>query len=121
MRIFKKLIVMSVAISMLPSLAWAGNAEHGKLAYQTYCTQCHGINGDGKGVNAPHLAVQPRNHTDRGEMSARTDQDLFKAIKEGGQAVNKSILMPNWDGNLSDQEINDLVAYLRQICCQGGK
>ena len=73
----------------------APNAANGKALYQTYCVQCHGVNGDGKGINAPHLSVQPRNHTDRSEMSARTDEDLFKAIKDGGQAVNKSVLMPN--------------------------
>ena len=54
-------------------------------------------------------------------MSARTDDDLFKAIKEGGQAVNKSILMPNWDGNMTDAEIHDVVAYLRALCCAGAK
>lgn len=116
-----QLLTVSSAVLLLPSLAMGGNAEHGQAVYKAYCTQCHGISGDGKGVNAPELAVQPRNHTDRAEMSARTDEDLFKAIKEGGQAVNKSILMPNWDGNLSDQEIDDLVAYLRQLCCQAAK
>lgn len=95
----------------------SANAENGKALYQTYCVECHGINGDGNGVNAPHLSVQPRDHTGRAEMSARTDADLFKSIKEGGQAVNKSILMPNWDGNMSDQEIHDVVAHLRELCC----
>ena len=96
----------------------SANAANGKALYQTYCVQCQGVNGDGKGINAPHLSVQPRNHTDRTEMSARTDEDLFKAIKEGGQAVNKSVLMPNWDGNMSDEEIHDVVAYLRELCCK---
>jgi len=98
--------------------AQAGDAVHGKALYQAYCVQCHGSKGEGNGINAAHLKVQPRNHTDRAEMSARTDADLIKAIKFGGQAVNKSNLMPNWDGNLSDIEIDDLVAFLRQLCCQ---
>lgn len=102
---------------MVGSGAHAGDADHGKALYEAYCVQCHGSNGQGNGINAPHLKVQPRNHTDRAEMSARTDAELFKAIKFGGQAVNKSNLMPNWDGNLSDTEIYDLVAFLRQLCC----
>lgn len=110
-----------IALSLIPAIASAADAEHGAELYRTYCTQCHGSNGDGKGINTPHLSVQPRNHTDYDEMSARTDEDLIKAIKEGGQAVNKSILMPNWDGNLSDSEVLDLVAYLRKICCGSGK
>lgn len=106
---------------LLATTSQAADVQHGKTLYRAYCVQCHGITGDGKGVNAPHLSVQPRNHTDRAEMSARTDEELFKSIKEGGQAVNKSILMPNWDGNLNDPQIHDIVAYLRHICCQMGE
>lgn len=89
----------------------------GKKLYVAICSQCHGITGEGNGINAPELEVVPRNHTDRGEMAARTDEDLFKAIAEGGQAINKSILMPNWGNHLSEQDINDLVAWLRVLCC----
>lgn len=113
---FRTLSLMT-AFLLAPAAAFAADAGHGKALYHNYCTQCHGLGGNGKGVNAPHLAVQPRNHTDTAEMSARTDADLFKAIKEGGQAVNKSNLMPNWGGNLKDDEIHDIVAYLRVLCC----
>lgn len=121
MNAFFKVAAAAGALAVMSIPAQAADAAHGKALYRAYCTQCHGLAGNGKGVNAPELAVQPRNHTDRAEMSARSDADLFKAIKEGGQAVNKSILMPNWDGNMSDGEIHDLVAYLRQLCCASGK
>lgn len=101
----------------LSAFALAGEEEGGQL-YRAFCAQCHGLTGEGNGVNAPELEVAPRNHTDRGEMSARTDEDLHKAIAEGGQAINKSILMPNWGNHLDEQEINDLVAYLRVLCCK---
>lgn len=100
----------------LPVTALA-DAAHGEKLYETFCAQCHGVTGEGKGVNAPELEVAPRNHRDKGEMSTRTDEDLFRAIAEGGQAINKSILMPNWGNHLSEQDINDLVAYLRVLCC----
>lgn len=96
----------------------AADAESGWLLYKTNCSQCHGIEGTGKGINAPHLEVAPRNHTDYEEMITRTDEELYKAIAEGGQAVNKSVLMPNWGKTLSDDQINDVIAYLRKICCQ---
>ena len=54
-------------------------------------------------------------------MQARSDADLFKAIKQGGKAVDKSVLMPNWDANMSDDEIRDLVAYLRVLSNTGAK
>lgn len=114
----KRLTIIGIALLLCANVASAAtNAEHGKVLYHTYCTQCHGVQGHGNGVNAARLSVQPRNHTDHSEMVARTDDELVKAIKDGGQAVNKSILMPNWDGNLSDNDIHDIVAYLRQLCC----
>lgn len=90
--------------------------------YRTYCVQCHGVNGDGKGINIRDMSVQPRDHTDAKEMSTRSDEDLFKVIKEGGVAVNKSVLMPPWGGVLSDEEIQELVQHLRTLCnCRFGK
>lgn len=89
--------------------------------YRAYCVQCHGMNGDGKGVNIRDMSVQPRDHTDAKAMSARSDDSLFKVIKEGGTSVSKSILMPTWEGTLSDEEIRDMVGHLRTLCkCKFG-
>jgi cytochrome c oxidase cbb3-type subunit 3 len=76
------------------------------------------VNGNGKGINAAHMSVQPRDHTDTKEMSARTDDELFKVIQQGGKSINKSVLMPIWGGNLSDDDIHALVGHLRKLCCQ---
>ena len=94
-----------------------GATPTGKQLYQAYCSQCHGLEGDGFGVNSYDLDVAPRDHTDTEEMSARTDQELFKAIQLGGKSVNKSVLMPAWGGNLDDDEIHSIVSHLRDICC----
>lgn len=99
--------------------AWAGE-ESGESLYKTYCWQCHGMEGNGMGINVRDMSVQPRDHTDAKEMSTRSDAELFKAIKHGGQSISKSVLMPPWDGVLSDDEIHRLVRYLRTLChCQG--
>lgn len=107
--------------TLLVSVSSVGSVcaqDSGEELYQVYCTQCHGMTGDGKGVNATHLSVAPRNHRDRAEMSARTDDELIKVISEGGTSINKSNLMPAWGGNLSDEEISALVAFLRTLCCE---
>lgn len=115
----KVLVLLAAGLSaaVARNAAADGDAQRGASLYRVYCTQCHGLNGDGYGVNTRDMAVLPRNHTDAGEMSARTDADLFKAIQGGGKAVNKSVLMPSWEGNLDEQDINDLIAYLRELCC----
>lgn len=114
----------TVLLLALLLMAWSAAlpaAETGADLYKTYCWQCHGLSGDGMGVNVRDMSVQPRDHTDAKEMASRSDADLFKAIKDGGQAISKSVLMPPWGGSLSDDEIRTLVGYLRELCqCQYG-
>jgi cytochrome c oxidase cbb3-type subunit 3 len=84
--------------------------------YRTYCVQCHGLDGNGKGVNIKDMSVQPRDHTDAKAMSGRSDEALFKVIKEGGPSIDKSVLMPPWGDTLSDDEIREMVTHLRGLC-----
>lgn len=84
--------------------------------YGVYCVQCHGLKRTGTGINLPGLATKPRDHTDRKSMGDTPDDELFKAIKEGGLSVNKSVLMPSWGATLSEQQITELVKYLRKVC-----
>lgn len=104
-----------LALTFAPHNSVAEEVIRGKELYRAYCAQCHGLEGDGYGVNAAYMAVQPKDHTETKEMVARTDEDLFKAIKFGGAAVNKSVLMPGWKNNLTDAEMKDLVSYLRVL------
>ena len=97
--------------------AFAQQAAQGKQLYEMYCTQCHGINGDGQGVNAAAMNVQPRSHIETEEMSQRSDEELYKVIEQGGASINKSVLMPAWKDNMNPDQINALVAYLRELCC----
>lgn len=112
-------VSLALGLLALPLLAAAGD-ETGAQLYAAYCTQCHGINGDGRGVNAAQMDVLPRSHIDPVEMGARQDPDLFKVIKEGGKSINKSVLMPAWGDNLDDEQINKLVRHLRELCNCGG-
>jgi cytochrome c oxidase cbb3-type subunit 3 len=96
-------------------------AAHGETAeenYRLYCAQCHGTQGNGQGINqtAGGLAVSPRNHTNAMEMSKLSDAEIRLAISEGGDAVQKSELMPAWEKTISAREIDDLVLYLRNLC-----
>lgn len=115
-----KLFIFLLLTLFLAPLANAADGEKAKDNYRVYCIQCHGMQGDGMGLNIRDMSVQPRDHTDVKSMSSRTDTELFKVIKEGGVAINKSSLMPSWGDTLSDDEIHDLVQYLRTLCkCKG--
>lgn len=112
----KKMLL--AACLLAGSTSASADDDRGAVLYEVYCTQCHGLKGNGGGINAAHMSVLPRDHTDTGEMSARTDEELFKVIKQGGKSINKSVLMPMWGGNLSDQDIYALVDHLRKLCCR---
>ena len=113
---------LAIAVSALAALALSvsGRADdqyaHAEQLYNTYCVQCHGVNRNGKGVNTPDMSVQPRDHTDAKGMGDIPDDELLQAIRDGGLAVNKSVLMPNWGDVLSEADIKELVAYLRHVC-----
>lgn len=111
-----RLTITAITVALLVQTPVRAEGE-GEQLYQAYCTQCHGVSGDGKGINSAQMTVMPRNHSDTAEMSARTDAELFKVIAQGGPSVNKSVLMPAWGGNLTDEQINALVAHLRTLCC----
>ena len=109
--------VAGACLLLAPALSGAAD-PHARAArnYDTYCVQCHGMERNGQGVNSASMSVQPRDHTDAKGMADIPDQELFDAIKEGGLAVNKSVLMPVWGNVLSEEEIQEMVAYLRHVC-----
>jgi len=108
---------------MLPANAAAANEQYAKAARNyDYCAQCHGINRNGRGINSRDMSVQPRDHTDAKGMGDIPENEILKVIKEGGLAVNKSVLMPAWGNVMSDTEIREMAAYLRHVCnCGSGK
>lgn len=109
-------LLLGLCLFAGPSLA--ADKESPEVLYEVYCAQCHGLKGDGRGINAPSMTTEPADHTDASLMGEKTDQELFEIIKFGGKAGALSGLMPRWEGNLSDQEIKDLVSYLRILCCK---
>lgn len=96
----------------------SGESASGKDLYKMYCTQCHGIKGDGQGINAASMSVQPRSHIETEEMSLRSDEELYKVIEQGGASINKSVLMPAWEDNMTAEQINAVVDHLRELCCK---
>lgn len=108
---------LGALLSVIAFAAAAGDEPppHAMKLYNVYCVQCHGVNRNGNGVNSRDMAVKPRDHTDTKAMGDTPDDLLFKAIKGGGLAVGKSVLMPRWEGVLTDDEIKEMVVYLRFV------
>ena len=91
------------------------DAARGEQVYATYCSSCHGARGAGDGPVAAGLDPKPAKHTNGEYMNALSNEHLFKVTKEGGPAVGKSPLMAPWGGTLSDEQIWDIVAFVRSL------
>lgn len=103
---------------LLSQYASAENDKIEKAAklYDLYCAQCHGVGRDGKGVNTVGLSVQPRDHSDTAAMSSLPRDQMVRAIRDGGAAVNKSPLMPPWASVLTDEQVDLMADYLLHVC-----
>lgn len=84
--------------------------ERGRAVYLTNCILCHGINGDGKGRAAAFYEPPPTNLI----LSEATEDDMRNIISNGGRAVGKSEAMPMWSEQISSQEIEDVVQFVRK-------
>lgn len=113
------LLSLGVAVYVSPrskaSPSPAGNATAGSEIHKGNCAKCHGPGGKGDGPAGKLLKTKPADWTDKGKMSKLSDNDLFNVIKEGGGAVGKSKLMPAWKDKLSDQQIWDVIAFIRAL------
>ncbi|MFQ5847246.1 MAG: c-type cytochrome [Candidatus Methylomirabilales bacterium] len=96
-----------------------GDPKAGKKSFSTLCASCHGETGKGDGPAAATLPTKPKDLADAKHMNSLKDAYLFKVIKEGGASVGKSPLMPPWGSQLKDQDIWDVVAYIRTLAKSG--
>jgi cytochrome c553 len=107
-----RIAVLALAVWSFEGLAFAGEQEgmeKTKATYQNICQSCHGERGDGKGITAPTLRTKPK---DFAKLTDKSEEHLFKAIKEGGAAVKLSPLMIAYASQLSDEEIRQMVRYV---------
>ncbi|MFW2404127.1 MAG: c-type cytochrome [Gammaproteobacteria bacterium] len=89
-----------------------GDAQAGQDLHLENCAECHGYDGKAE-VIVMHMDEPPRDQTDAEYMASLSDAFLYLAICSGGDAVGRSIVMPGWGDVLTDQEIKDLVAWVR--------
>jgi mono/diheme cytochrome c family protein len=88
----------------------AGKAIYLGDADTDACALCHGKKGDGKGGLAKLYDPPPRNFTCGNTMSVIGDGQLFWVIRYGSTDTG---MPPHRD--LSDKQIWQLVAYVRQL------
>ena len=89
-----------------------GDRDRGEKLYSRYCRGCHGEEGKGDGlVFMPHV----NNLTRKGYIDQLPDSYLLLAITKGGPGIGKSNYMPSWEGTLSNEQMWDIIAYVRSL------
>jgi mono/diheme cytochrome c family protein len=97
--------------SLLPRDSVDAAVFRGGLVYANYCVTCHGINADGNGRAARLYSPKPANL----RASDKPDAYFGLIVQKGGAALGRSEFMPSWEAELTNEQVHDLVAYLRSI------
>ena len=93
-----------------PALSASSNTEKGKETYKTYCVGCHGMKGKGDGPAGKMLTPPPADFTSK-KTSGKADEKLLATIGNG----RPKTAMPPWKGTLSEQQMRDVLGYIRTL------
>jgi len=77
-----------------------GDPDNGAAMFAQNCAGCHGQNAEGGGVGPTLVSA---------EMKAQNDDFFRQTILNGRSGT----AMPAWQGRLSAQDIEDVIAFLR--------
>jgi mono/diheme cytochrome c family protein len=81
--------------------------QRGEGVFMRSCAGCHGP--DAKGTHPPGFTTPPRDLTDPALQARLNDEQIKETIHYGkGQ-------MPNFGAALPDEDVNDLVAFIRSV------
>jgi len=92
-------------------------ASRAERLWTEFCAECHGTDGRGSWRAALFL-IHPGDLTDPAVTGRDTDQYLFDIVREGGAPIGRPG-MPAFGAALRDEDVRELVAYLRGLA-RGG-
>jgi high-affinity iron transporter len=113
-KLLTALLISLAATLFLRSPTFA--AEAAPELFRELCSVCHGVGGKGDGPSAQGLEPKPADFTNCKSMAKESDDVLFKIIKGGGQSAGRSTVMPAWGDALNEQQIGELVKFIRGLC-----
>ena len=101
-----------------PVAATPESIAAGKRAYDENCSSCHGDKAQGAEKAKIKLSIiedsggkQPSDLTDDTWDHGSTDGEIYTVIKKGLPPS----MMAGWDGRIEDQEIWNIINYIRDL------
>jgi len=98
----------NAGVKELTVIAKGGDPVSGREIYVNTCIRCHGI--EGTGASGVKLVPPPADLTSP-VVQERLDGTLFRRIHDG----KPNTAMGAWKHSLSDEEIWDVLAYVRVL------
>ncbi len=107
------LLLISPSMSSLYAQEYPSDVIRGKTLYARHCLECHGSSGRGDGPAAASLKVEPADFH-RFRSFLKSDEELLRTIEHG------IVFSPMhaWRGQLTDGEMQDVLAYVRLLSQQ---
>lgn len=90
-----------LVLALITNVSQASDITKGEVLYITHCVSCHGKSGVSDMADAPDFSQY--------NSLIKSDIELLDTISQGKNA------MPLYKGTLSDEEIFDVIAYLRTL------
>lgn len=107
------LMLSGLSTPFLYAQEYPSDLERGKDVYVRLCQSCHGEKGYGDGPSADALNVAPADFH-RVRSFLKSDEELLRTIEHG--VVFSP--MHSWRGQLTDGEMQDVLAYVRFLSQQ---
>lgn len=122
MKVFTKAAVILGGIALSASTAFAasnsvtGDAHAGHHIFLTHCAVCHKSDASG-GVKLGDTKSADLQSPGLEKMYHNNDSLIKRAILHGKdeEGGNLDSIMPHWAGRLTDQQVNDVIAYLHTV------
>lgn len=90
-----------MTVIFLPGVAAAADPEQGRGLYEMHCEVCHGADGRGTVPGVPDFG--------RGQGLLAPDGSIARKLRSGGGG------MPAYEGLLREQQLLDVIAYVRSF------
>ena len=106
-RLTRVLILCMTAIGLVALCAEPSRAQSaGEKLYKSKCVACHGADGKGDTPTGKKLGARDLGST---EVQSQSDAQLIELVTKGKGK------MPAYGKTLKDDEIKDLVGYIREL------
>jgi mono/diheme cytochrome c family protein len=110
------LLTLLLAATTLPA-ANAADMDRGAEIFRTNCATCHGPTGqpDPDSELVRNLGVVPANFSDALFNSREPASTWKMVVTHGGPEMGFSEMMPAFGGTLSEQDIDNVLAYIKTL------